>query len=171
MIVVMARHATEEQIQEVERRIQEWGYGIHPIYGTERTVIGATGVPDADKALREHVEAEAAEEFLRAERHQSDPTPVSVVLPPKRHLVLGHGDEPMVGEACRRSPRRPQPRKEFRKISGNAAVSLKTSRCSSAAERLRQTRAVRGCSPRLQTPPLFPGSPDNIWHLAIPCVP
>ena len=51
-----------------------------------------------DETLREHVEAEAAEEFLSAERHQSDPTPVPVVLPPKRHLVLGHGDEPMVGD-------------------------------------------------------------------------
>src|SRR5215475_8193973 len=50
MIVVMAAHATEEQIKEVERRIQDWGYGVHPIYGAERTVIGAVGVPEADKA-------------------------------------------------------------------------------------------------------------------------
>ncbi|MCS6777404.1 MAG: 3-deoxy-7-phosphoheptulonate synthase [Chloroherpetonaceae bacterium] len=50
MIVVMAPHATQEQIRDVERRIQEWGYGAHPIYGAERTVIGAVGVPEADKA-------------------------------------------------------------------------------------------------------------------------
>ena len=50
MIVVMAAHATEEQIKDVEKRIQDWGYGVHPIYGTERTVIGATGVPEADKS-------------------------------------------------------------------------------------------------------------------------
>ena len=50
MIVVMAAHATEEQIKDVEQRIADWGYGVHPIYGTERTVIGATGVPEADKA-------------------------------------------------------------------------------------------------------------------------
>jgi 3-deoxy-7-phosphoheptulonate synthase len=49
MIVVMAAHATEEQIKDVEQRIQEWGYGVHPIYGAERTVIGAVGVPDSDK--------------------------------------------------------------------------------------------------------------------------
>jgi 3-deoxy-7-phosphoheptulonate synthase len=49
MIVVMAAHATEEQIKDVENRIQEWGYGVHPIYGTERTVIGAVGVPESDK--------------------------------------------------------------------------------------------------------------------------
>lgn len=50
MIVVMAAHATEEQIQDVEKRITDWGYGVHPIYGEARTVIGATGVPEADKA-------------------------------------------------------------------------------------------------------------------------
>lgn len=50
MIIVMAAHATPEQVQDVEQRIQDWGYGVHPIVGTERTVIGAVGVPDADKA-------------------------------------------------------------------------------------------------------------------------
>jgi 3-deoxy-7-phosphoheptulonate synthase len=50
MIVVMAAHATAEQIKDVEKRIEDWGYGVHPIYGTERTVIGAIGVPEADKA-------------------------------------------------------------------------------------------------------------------------
>jgi 3-deoxy-7-phosphoheptulonate synthase len=50
MIVVMAAHATEEQIKDVEQRILDWGYGVHPIYGTERTIIGAVGVPEADKA-------------------------------------------------------------------------------------------------------------------------
>jgi 3-deoxy-7-phosphoheptulonate synthase len=49
MIVVMAAHATSEQIRDVEERILGWGYGVHPIYGTERTVIGAVGVPEADK--------------------------------------------------------------------------------------------------------------------------
>ncbi len=49
MIVVMARGATAEQIADVEKRITDWGYGVHPIYGTERTVIGAIGVPEADK--------------------------------------------------------------------------------------------------------------------------
>src|SRR5882724_6894477 len=49
MIVVMAAHATEAQIKDVETRILDWGYGVHPIYGAERTVIGAVGVPEADK--------------------------------------------------------------------------------------------------------------------------
>jgi 3-deoxy-7-phosphoheptulonate synthase len=50
MIVVMAAHATETEIEEVEQRIQDWGYGINTIYGQQRTVIGAVGVPDSDKA-------------------------------------------------------------------------------------------------------------------------
>ncbi|MBM3494354.1 MAG: 3-deoxy-7-phosphoheptulonate synthase [Armatimonadetes bacterium] len=50
MIVVMARDATPDQIRDVEERILGWGYAVHPIYGTERTVIGAVGVPEADKA-------------------------------------------------------------------------------------------------------------------------
>jgi 3-deoxy-7-phosphoheptulonate synthase len=49
MIVVMAAHATEGQIKDVEQRIRDWGYEVHPIYGAERTVIGAVGVPDTDK--------------------------------------------------------------------------------------------------------------------------
>ena len=50
MIVVMAAHATEDEIKDVEQRIQDWGYDIHPIYGKERTVIGAVGVPESHKA-------------------------------------------------------------------------------------------------------------------------
>ncbi len=50
MIVVMAAHATQQQIEDVQQRIEDWGYGVHPIIGTERTVIGAVGVPEADKA-------------------------------------------------------------------------------------------------------------------------
>src|SRR5687768_13975727 len=46
----MSRGASEEQIEEVEQRIRDWGYGVHPIYGTERTVIGAVGVPESEKA-------------------------------------------------------------------------------------------------------------------------
>ncbi len=50
MIVVMAAHATQQQIEDVQKRIQDWGYGVHPIFGAERTVVGAVGVPEADKA-------------------------------------------------------------------------------------------------------------------------
>jgi 3-deoxy-7-phosphoheptulonate synthase len=58
MIVVMAPHATKQEIQQVEDRIAGWGYEVHPIYGAERTVIGAVGVPEADKmGLMEQLES------------------------------------------------------------------------------------------------------------------
>lgn len=43
MIIVMQQGATEKQIEHVFDRIREYGYKVHPIYGTERTVIGAIG--------------------------------------------------------------------------------------------------------------------------------
>jgi 3-deoxy-7-phosphoheptulonate synthase len=43
MIIVMEKGATKRQIRDVEREIREMGYKTHPIYGVERTVIGAIG--------------------------------------------------------------------------------------------------------------------------------
>jgi 3-deoxy-7-phosphoheptulonate synthase len=43
MIIVMKAKATGEELQEVLNTIKEFGYQPHPIYGTERTVIGAVG--------------------------------------------------------------------------------------------------------------------------------
>ena len=43
MIIVMQRGASEAQIEHVFKRIKELGYKPHPIYGVERTVIGAIG--------------------------------------------------------------------------------------------------------------------------------
>ncbi|MEW6183570.1 MAG: 3-deoxy-7-phosphoheptulonate synthase [Bacillota bacterium] len=43
MIVVMQQGATPVEIKEVEERLKEMGYQTHPIYGVERTVIGAIG--------------------------------------------------------------------------------------------------------------------------------
>lgn len=49
MIVVMQSGATPEQIRDVEERIQQFGFDIHPIYGVERTVIAAVGAPQLDR--------------------------------------------------------------------------------------------------------------------------
>ena len=46
---------------------------------------------DPDEAFRKDVEAEASEKFLRADGHQADEAPVSVVLPSKGHVAFGHG--------------------------------------------------------------------------------
>lgn len=43
MIVVMTPSATEDQIRRVEERLVELGFKTHPIYGQEKTVIGAIG--------------------------------------------------------------------------------------------------------------------------------
>ena len=50
MIVVMQADAEQAQVREVEGALREWGYEIHPIYGTERTVIAAVGTPTQDEA-------------------------------------------------------------------------------------------------------------------------
>lgn len=43
MIIVMQNGATKEQIEHVIERIKELGYTPHPIYGEQKTVIGAIG--------------------------------------------------------------------------------------------------------------------------------
>lgn len=43
MIVVMQPGATQEMIAKVEERLREYGFKTHPIYGEEKTVIGAIG--------------------------------------------------------------------------------------------------------------------------------
>jgi 3-deoxy-7-phosphoheptulonate synthase len=46
MIIVMQRGASRPQIDAVIARIEELGYKSHPIFGVERTVIGAVGRDD-----------------------------------------------------------------------------------------------------------------------------
>ena len=58
MIVILNQNATQKQIEHVEDTLKDLGYGVHPIYGVERTIIGAVGAPGADK--------EAAADQLRA---------------------------------------------------------------------------------------------------------
>lgn len=53
MIISMKPHATREQIEHVCQRIREFGYQAHPIFGTERTVIGAVG----DGHARDYIQA------------------------------------------------------------------------------------------------------------------
>jgi len=49
VIIILKQGSTKEQIEEVEQTLGDLGYGVHPIYGVERTVIGAVGAPGADK--------------------------------------------------------------------------------------------------------------------------
>lgn len=43
MIVIMRTGATRDQIQEISDRLSEYGYQINPIFGVEKTIIGAVG--------------------------------------------------------------------------------------------------------------------------------
>ncbi len=59
MIVVMRAGASREAIAAVEGHLAELGYGVNPIYGAVKTVIGAVGAADHEKldaaeALRAH---------------------------------------------------------------------------------------------------------------------
>jgi 3-deoxy-7-phosphoheptulonate synthase len=51
MIISMRLHATREEIDNVCRRIREFGYKVHTIEGEERVVIGAVGVGDVTQCL------------------------------------------------------------------------------------------------------------------------
>ena len=58
MIIVMKTGATEKQIQDVEKVLQELGFQTHPIYGAVKTVIGAIGDRRLVEAHRiDHMEA------------------------------------------------------------------------------------------------------------------
>ena len=49
MIVVMEPGASEEVIDQVVRRLREFGFDVHLSRGVERTVIGAIGEKTAEK--------------------------------------------------------------------------------------------------------------------------
>ena len=82
MIIVLSKAATKEEINVVEGTLKELGYGVHPIYGVERTVIGAVGAPDADK--------EAAAAALRALPHVED---VIFILKPYKFVAKEYQPE------------------------------------------------------------------------------
>ncbi len=49
MIVIMRPKATEQQIQQVVKRLKDFGFDVHLSQGVERTVIGAIGEKTAQK--------------------------------------------------------------------------------------------------------------------------
>src|SRR3989449_3950448 len=89
MIISMRRHATREQIDEVRKQVEHFGYKVHSIEGEERVVIGVVGVGDVT-ACMESVEAlpqvekvvriSAPYKFVRSEEHTSE-------LQSRLHLV------------------------------------------------------------------------------------
>jgi hypothetical protein len=53
---------------------------------------------DADKAARQDVEQETAQELLRSERHHSLLITLGIILPAKSNLTLLESHEAMVGD-------------------------------------------------------------------------
>src|SRR5260370_35390180 len=56
MIISMKLHATREEINEVRKQVEHFGYKVHSIEGEERVVIGVVGVGDVT-ACMESIEA------------------------------------------------------------------------------------------------------------------
>src|SRR3981189_979825 len=56
MIISMRLHATREEIDEVRKQVEHFGYKVHSIEGEERVVIGVVGVGDVT-ACMESIEA------------------------------------------------------------------------------------------------------------------
>src|SRR5437016_13577563 len=56
MIISMKLHATGEEIDEVRKQVEHFGYKVHSIEGEERVVIGVVGVRDVT-ACMESIEA------------------------------------------------------------------------------------------------------------------
>ncbi len=51
MIISMRLHASQQEVDEVRSRIEEFGYKVHSIQGEERVVIGAVGMGDVTACL------------------------------------------------------------------------------------------------------------------------
>lgn len=102
MIVVMKKGSTEEMIQRMVRRVEEFGLKAHVIYGTERTVIAAIG----DKRGTEKETLASCDEVeqvvpilapykVASKEIKSEPTVIRV-----RDLVIGGGRIGVIAGPC-----------------------------------------------------------------------
>ncbi|MDO8683987.1 MAG: 3-deoxy-7-phosphoheptulonate synthase [Armatimonadota bacterium] len=64
MIIILTPEATENDLQDLVGNLKDRGYGVHISKGVEKTIVGAIGAPDEDKA----VIAEQIESFRYVER-------------------------------------------------------------------------------------------------------
>ena len=51
MIISMKLHATRQEIDDVRKQVEHFGYKVHSIEGEERVVIGVVGVGDVTACL------------------------------------------------------------------------------------------------------------------------
>lgn len=64
MIIVMQQGASQKQIEHVMDRVRALGYTPHPIYGVERTVIGAIGDERGKSVLENLIGVEGVESVI-----------------------------------------------------------------------------------------------------------
>ncbi|HAH86954.1 MAG TPA: 3-deoxy-7-phosphoheptulonate synthase [Armatimonadetes bacterium] len=58
MIIILSSNATDQDVDKVVTNLKGRGYGIHLSRGVEKTIIGAIGAPDEDKAdIAQRIEA------------------------------------------------------------------------------------------------------------------
>ena len=58
MIITMNPNASRDDIENVESLIEEFGYTVHPIYGTNLTVLAAVGDERGKSGLSERIESQ-----------------------------------------------------------------------------------------------------------------
>jgi len=66
--------------------------------GSAATVGQEAEGTDADKAAGQDVQQETTQEFPRLDRHQSFAISVGIVSPAESDLIVGEGDQAMVGD-------------------------------------------------------------------------
>jgi 3-deoxy-7-phosphoheptulonate synthase len=95
MIISMRLHATKEEVDNVCRRIEEFGYKVHTIQGEERVVIGAVGTGDVTACLES---LQAMPGVDNAVRISAPYKFVSKEFQPGRSLIRVNGTEIGGGE-------------------------------------------------------------------------
>lgn len=51
MIIILTPAATDSDLEELLQNLKDRGYGVHVSKGVEKTIVGAIGAPDEDKAI------------------------------------------------------------------------------------------------------------------------
>jgi len=51
LIIILTPQATEDNLQDLVSNLKDRGYGVHVSKGVEKTIVGAIGAPEEDKAI------------------------------------------------------------------------------------------------------------------------
>src|ERR1700761_1040573 len=90
MIISMKLHSTREEVDEVRKQVERFGYKVHSIEGEERVVIGVVGVGDVTPCLES---LEAMPQVDKAVRISAPYKFVSREFRPTKSQVKANGVE------------------------------------------------------------------------------